>query len=284
MKKTILPGKYHGEILAPASKSYLQRAIAISCLANGTSNILGYSYSKDVDVAVSVAKAMGASIEIQQDKLTINGIQKIESELLLNCGEAGLSARMFSAIAALSNNEVVITGEGSLLERPMNMIVDALSQFGKSVKSTNGKLPITLKGKMTAAEATIDGAESSQLITGLLIALPLLENDSVLHLKNPKSLPYLQMTLDTLHEFGIRIEHSDFTLFKIKGNQKIQSTNYFVEGDWSGAAFHLVAGAVAGAVCVGNLNSNSAQADVAILEALKKCGANVVVNENRISV
>ncbi len=284
MKKIIHPANYHGTLQAPASKSYLQRAIALASLADGVSLIQGYTPSKDVDAAIRIIREMGARVLIEKDQLTIQGVGLPTKKMMLNCGESGLSTRMFSPIAALSNQTVVITGEGSLLNRPMHMIEDALNKLGKHVQTTNGKLPITFSGDLKAGKIIVDGSESSQLISGLLIALPLLKTDSEVHVMNPTSIPYIQMTLDILADFGIHVSHENYSIYRIASRQKVNPTKYNVEGDWSGAAFHLVAAAITGEVTLLNLNLKSAQADREIITALESCGAKLMEVENGISV
>lgn len=284
MKKIIHPANYHGTLQAPASKSYLQRAIALASLADGVSLIQGYTPSKDVDAAIRIIREMGARVLIEKDQLTIQGVGLPTKKMMLNCGESGLSTRMFSPIAALSNQTVVITGEGSLLNRPMHMLEDALNKLGKHVQTTNGKLPITFSGDLKAGKIIVDGSESSQLISGLLIALPLLKTDSEVHVMNPTSIPYIQMTLDILADFGIHVSHENYSIYHMASRQKVQPTNYKVEGDWSGAAFHLVAAAISGEVTLLNLNLKSAQADREIITALESCGAKLMEVENGISI
>lgn len=284
MKRIIHPAHYHGTLQAPASKSYLQRAIALACLAEGVSIIQGYTPSKDVDAAIRIIREMGARVLIEANQLTIEGVGLPTKKMVLNCGESGLSTRMFSPIAALSNQEVVITGEGSLLNRPMHMIEDALTKLGKHVQTTNGKLPITFKRDLKSGKIIVDGSESSQLITGLLIALPLLKTDSELHVMNPTSIPYIQMTLDILADFGIHVSHENYSIYRMAARQKVNPANYRAEGDWSGAAFHLVAAAITGEVTLLNLNLKSSQADREIITALESCGAKLEEVENGISV
>lgn len=284
MKKIIYSATYQGTLQAPASKSYLQRAIALACLAEGTSIIEGYTPSKDVDAAIRIIREMGARVLIENDKLTIEGVGLPTKKMVLNCGESGLSTRMFSPIAAITNQEILITGEGSLLSRPMHMIEVALTKLGKHVQTTNGTLPITLSGDLKSGKIVVDGSESSQLITGLLMALPLLKTDSELHVMNPTSIPYIRMTLDILADFGIHVSHENYSIYRIAARQKVNPTKYNVEGDWSGAAFHLVAAAIAGEVKLLNLNLKSAQADREILTAIESCGAKLVKVENEIFV
>lgn len=275
MNREIAPSKFSGSIKVPPSKSYLQRAIAIAAMANHAVKIDGYAPSKDVDAAIAIAKNMGAEVEIHQQKIIVQGNFNTANIKAIHCGEAGLSARMFAPVVALKEEKIIITGEGSLLKRPMHMVIEALQKLGKSVKSNNGLLPIEISGKLIAQKIKIDASESSQLLTGLLIALPFAAGNSEIEVTQLNSIPYIQMTLDILQQFGINIQHTNYRHFFIEGNQKVQSNNYTVEGDWSGAAFHLVAAAIAGNLELEGLNKNSAQADKAILEALDKAGAKI---------
>lgn len=284
MKRISKAGIYRGSVSAPASKSYLQRAIAIATLTSGTTKITGFSVCDDVKAACSIAVQLGADLTFLEDILIVRGTGFKNKELTINCAEAGLGARMFSPIAARSDQTIFVTGEGSLLQRPMNMVIEALQLLGKQVESKDGKLPLTIKGVMKGTELTIDGSESSQLLTGLLITLSQLENDSIIHAKNLKSIPYVNMTLECMAEFGLLVHKQDFHTFRIPGNQKVKAIDYHVEGDWSAASFHFVAAAIAGEVTVNNLNPHSLQADRAILDALGECGALVSVRKNNIRV
>lgn len=286
MSDTIVipPFRYNTSLMAPASKSYLQRAIAIASLCDDTCTIRNFYPSKDALAALSVAEGLGAIIQNRYDTLTIKKGGFSTGDVIINCQESGLSARMFSPIAAIYNRKTTIVGEGSLLSRPMDMVENALRQFGVKTNSNEGRLPLLIHGPLQPGEAFIDGSESSQLLTGLLIALPTLNRDSILCVENLKSIPYVQMTLDLLQEFGVRVHHEDFQMFHIQGNQKPVSRDYFVEGDWSGASFHLVGGAISGQVEVQGLNTSSAQADRAIVGALQACGAQVTFYGDSVKV
>ena len=284
MRQTIFSAIYQGKITAPASKSYLQRAIAIASLSDAPCVIQHYYPSSDAKAALSIVQDLGAKISIDNTNLTLQKGKISSKNVTINCGEAGLSARMFSPIAAMLYDEVSITGEGSLLLRPMRLIADALQKLGVAVCTNNGFLPIHTKGQLKPADISIDGSESSQLLTGLLIALSQLNRDSVVRVSELKSIPYIEMTLVILKHFGVNIEHKNHEIFWIKGNQNIAAKGYAVEGDWSGAAFHLVGGAISGKIVVDNLNIASAQADKAVLEALKACGATIITDNNSIIV
>jgi 3-phosphoshikimate 1-carboxyvinyltransferase len=273
LNKIIHPSTYSGRIQAPPSKSCLQRAIAIAAMANHTIEIVGYAPSKDVDAAIAIAKNIGAEITIHYQKILIKGNFNVAKFSKIHCGESGLSARMFAPLVALKEEKIIISGEGTLLTRSMNMVIEALQQLGKSVKSNNVLLPLEISGKLIPQKIKVDASESSQLLTGLLIALPFANSNSEIEVSQLNSLPYIQVTLDILEQFGINIKHTNYRHFFIEGNQKVQTNNFVVEGDWSGVAFHFVAAAIAGNIMIEGINKNSSQADRAILEALEKAGA-----------
>ncbi|MCC5923567.1 MAG: 3-phosphoshikimate 1-carboxyvinyltransferase [Crocinitomicaceae bacterium] len=274
----------NGLLTAPASKSYLQRAIAIACLGERPCTIANFYHSSDALAAINIAKNLGAKINLEDRSLHLVPGKVNSEKVLLNCGEAGLSTRMFSPIAAIFPRETIITGEGSILKRPMHMIEEALQQLGANVTSNKHYLPLHIQGPIRSGQITIDGSESSQLLTGLLIALPKLKGDSTIKVLNLKSTPYIQMTLDILHDFGVAVTHKNFEEFQIKGGQKPSLSNYFVEGDWSGASFPMVAAAISGKVEITGLNIKSTQADSAILQALALSGAKTAIHEDKITI
>jgi 3-phosphoshikimate 1-carboxyvinyltransferase len=207
--------------------------------------------------------------------LRLKNFDTAEISNTLHAGESALSLRMFAPIAALTGKEIILSGEGSLLNRPVEMVADALRQGGVKCTTNNGLLPLTLSGRLKSGHFHIDGSVTSQVLTGLLMALPVVEGDSVVVVENLKSKPYIDVTLDVLKFFGIEIEHDDYHTFTIRGNQKYTSCRYVVEGDWSSAAFWMVAGAIYGSVSISGLNPNSKQADRAVLNALKKANSTI---------
>src|SRR5664279_2997471 len=219
MERCLEPSALKGNIKAPASKSMTQRAIAASLLADGESIIHNPSYCDDSLAAMSIAVGLGAKIEPQVNELKIIG-SCVLKEPKLNCGESGLAIRMFSPIAALYPVEVSMIGANSLKKRPMLMVEEALNQLGAKCSSTGGFLPLTIRGPITGGKCEIDGSVSSQLLTGLLLALPLAKKDSEIKVNNLKSKPYIDMTIQILNYFGITIENQDYTKFRIHGNQK----------------------------------------------------------------
>jgi 3-phosphoshikimate 1-carboxyvinyltransferase len=283
MERYLEPSIIKGTIKAPASKSMTQRAIAAALLADGQSIIHNPSYCDDSLAAMSIAVGLGARVEPQVNELKING-SVVLKEPKLNCGESGLAIRMFSPIAALYPAEIKMVGANSLKKRPMFMIEEALNQLGVKCTSSGGFLPLTIEGPIVGGHCEIDGSVSSQLLTGLLMALPLATGNSEIRVNNLKSKPYIDMTIQILKSFGISVENRDYSLFRIQGNQKYIPHNYTVEGDWSGGAFLLVAGAINGQLCVRGLRSDSMQSDKSIVNALEKAGAQIISDEDQIEI
>jgi 3-phosphoshikimate 1-carboxyvinyltransferase len=283
MERYLEPSALKGDIKAPASKSMTQRAIAAALLADGQSTIHNPSYCDDSLAAMSIAVGLGAKVEPQVNEMKIFG-SVILKESKLNCGESGLAIRMFSPIVALYPAEIILVGANSLKKRPMSMVEEALNQLGVKCKSSSGFLPITIEGPLKGGNCEIDGSVSSQLLTGLLMALPLASKNSEIKVNNLKSKPYIDMTIQLLDSFGIKIENSDYNIFRIQGNQKYIPQDYTVEGDWSGGAFLLVAGAINGNLCIKGLKNDSRQSDMAILNALKLAGANMTSGLDQIEI
>lgn len=283
MQKTINKKRICGTIAAPASKSYAQRAVAAALLATGRSQLTNMELCNDTRAALDVARKLGAVISNAGTTYTIDG-GFAPTQRLLNIGESGLATRLFTPIAALAESEITITGEGSILTRPIEAMREPLEMLGVKVTTNDGLLPLTVKGRLKGGKVIADGSLSSQFITGLLTALPLAQNDTELHVANLQSIPYIDMTIEVLRHFGITIVHDDYKTFRIKANQSYTAANYNIEGDWSGASCMLVAGAIAGKITVTNLNPRSLQADCKIVEALLKAGAKVSMHQNSITV
>jgi len=283
MIKTINHSIIKGTIAAPASKSMMQRAIAIATLAKGKSTLYNYTPCNDSDTALKISKSLGATVSIKKTTVTIDGGMNPQVDEF-SCGEAGLGIRMFTPIASLWNKSITLHGEGSLKKRPISMLEKPMTQLGVDITTNNGFVPITVHGPLLGKHADVDGSISSQMLTGMLIALPLAVNDTILNVKDLTSKPYIDMTLDIIKDFGITILHDNYKTFTIHGNQNYKAREYNVEGDWSGASFLLVAGALGGEVIVSNIRSNSLQADLKILEAIKSAGAIVECHETTILV
>ena len=299
----------------PASKSFAQRAIIAAALAEGESRLGGYSPCGDNEAAIEVAKALGAKViaaepEARQDSTAIESASFSGKTLIIegigssanipekiNVGESGLLTRlMIPLTAALGNgNQIEIDGIGTLPTRPLKGASEIMAGFGTVLRPLNPApevhVPLTVQGPLLPGKTSISGKGGSQLISGLLMALPLLPEDSTLHIHDPKSIPYMFITADVLRRFGIKIgsemeggedflETQDWSLctgitFKIKGGQKYSPAAFDIEGDWSAAANFLVAGALFGDVKLTGLDTTSLQADISIMDILMEAGASL---------
>ncbi len=271
------PGSLSGRLRAPASKSHAQRLLLAASLAKGESRILNPGRCQDVVACLRVIQGLGAEIISEGKNLRIRGGQR-PSETVLDCGESGFCLRAASALAALSHHPHTLSGHGTLLMRPVDMVLEPLRALGAHCESSSSRPPIQIKGPLKGGRAHVDGSASSQALSGLLLALPLAPFDSELSLESLQSAPYVRMTLDVLQDFGIRVEASpDFKRFQIPGGQAYRPGVHAVEGDWSGAAFLLAAGVLAcdvdGCLRLEGLKPDSSQGDRRILEALNSAGA-----------
>lgn len=283
MNKTINPAQVAGEVRLPCSKSYAQRALAASLLCEGETTLSNIELCDDTRYAMDVITGLGAQIrQTDNTEYTIKGGLNPIADTI-NTGESGLATRLFTPIAALYDKSITITGKGTMMRRPIGMMIDPLRNLGVQVE-TDGYLPITVKGPLTGGETTVDAHVSSQFLTGLLMSLPLAQQDTILQVEQPNSLPYLAVTVDLASKFRIRMEHNGFKEFFIPGGQHYAPAKLHIEGDWSCAAFMLVAGAIAGEVTARAMNTLSLQADIAIIEALTKAGAVIITTPNEITV
>ena len=284
----IQPGKISGNIDAPTSKSSMQRACAAALLNDGKTIITNLGRSNDDLAALGVIDNLGAKVLQQStNELVIEskGVKPVSREM--NCGESGLGIRMFAPIAALSDQEIIINGTGSLLSRPMDFFDEIFPKLGIEIESNHGKLPIKIKGPLKPVDITIDGSLSSQFLTGLLMAYGKAATKPVtITVNNLKSKPYIDLTLQVMQEFGYSVINHQYESFEIHpvNVPSHQPKNYLVEGDWSGAAFLLVAGAIAGEITIKGLNVFSSQADKAILRALTMSEAVVSIAEDQIVI
>lgn len=290
MKVIIKPSVINGILTAPASKSSMQRACAAALLHQGETLIINPGKSNDDLAALDIIQKLGATVSLQNEGCKVISSKNNFCSLKdgsINCGESGLSIRMFTPIAALCNTPIVINGTGSLLKRPMNFFDEIFPQLGIEVKSNNGMLPIKIKGPLQPENITIDGSLSSQFLTGLLFAYAKAAVKPVnITVNNLKSKPYIDLTLQVMKHFGYNIENNNYQSFTVNPASGLNNVpvTYTVEGDWSGAAFLLVAGAIAGKIIVKGLDVLSTQADKAILQALIDSGATITIDEKQIEV
>ena len=309
----------------PASKSFAQRAIVAAALAQGTSHLTGYSPCGDNESALAAARKLGARVTVKGSELEITGIGAFENCLSISempVGESGFLTRMLiPVLSVVADGPVRVTGEKTLLGRPLAGAHDIMASFGvrlipeisplaplgrndkessvisseveKSHIARKGDcyIPLTVKGPLVPGRADVSGKGGSQLISGLLAALPLAANRSTVYVHDPRSIPYMFITVDVLRKFGIEIgsemeggddflQTQDWTLctgltFKMRGQQHYRAADFRIEGDWSGAANFLVAGAIFGDVEVEGLDTQSLQADISIMDILMDAGASM---------
>ena len=289
MLARVTPSIISGTITAPASKSSMQRACAASLIRKGKTIIKNPGVSNDDLAAIDVIQKLGAvvtKLENQDLHIVSGGVNPASNNI--NCGESGLGIRMFTPIAALSDNPITITGTGSLTTRPMHFFDEILPQVGVSIVSDSGKLPLHIQGPIKPQNITVDGSLSSQFLTGLLMAYGAAgASDCTITVTSLKSKPYIDLTLAVMRHFGWDVEcmnHEQF-VFKAPSNALDNSAiQYQVEGDWSGASFLLVAGAIAGGIVVEGLDPFSTQADKAVLQALIDAGCQISIQPNKIEI
>ncbi|MGN6293469.1 MAG: 3-phosphoshikimate 1-carboxyvinyltransferase [Chitinophagaceae bacterium] len=283
MKVIIQPTILKGVIQAPASKSSMQRACAAALAAKGTSEISNPGHSNDDKAAMDIISRLGAKLEEQAtDLLRVSSEGIFPVEPFIDCGESGLSIRMFTPLVALSDKEITIKGSGSLVTRPMDFFDEILPQLGVKVKTQEGKLPLVIQGPLKPATISVDGSLSSQFLTGLLLAYAAAGASNVsIHVNDLKSRPYIDLTLDVMKRFGLKTpENRDYKEFYFDDSVSTAEAthHYTVEGDWSGGAFLLVAGAIAGPITVRGLDIASTQADKAIVQALMQANAGIAID------
>jgi 3-phosphoshikimate 1-carboxyvinyltransferase len=272
------PSSIAGALRAPRSKSDMQRACAAALLHQGVTRIVDPGKSNDDLAALDVISKLGAEVSEEGNTVVVNskGVHPFFEEI--NCGESGLGIRMFTPIASLSSKELTISGTGSLLSRPMHFFDAIFPQLGISIHSNEGKLPLVIKGPIHPSSIEVDGSLSSQFLTGLLMAYSAAgAKDVTITVKDLKSKPYIDLTLGVLASFGMKVPLvKDYETFSFSATEHVQPVgeiSYRVEGDWSGAAFLFVAGAIAGEISIHGMKADSVQADMKILEAIKDAGA-----------
>ncbi len=270
----ITPQVLAGTVQAPPSKSFAHRAVIGAFLAGDTCKIKNLHLSADVSATLDCVSKLGAKWKYSEKNYTAT-IEKgntKSSAVLLDCGESGSTLRFFIPIAMAMRDEVSFTGHGRLMKRPLDPYFEIFKEKNISYTLNDGILNV--KGRLTAGEYKIDGTVSSQFITGLLFALPLLDGDSQITIKGTlTSRAYVDITLDVMKKFGIEIENKNYSSFVIKGNQRYIAQSYIVEGDFSQAAFWLVAGAMGCDVICSGLDEKSLQGDKKIIKIIESTGA-----------
>jgi len=285
MEFNVKSGLYKGVVSIPASKSDSQRALLLSSMASGKSTLKNVGSSADELAMLKTIKAFGANVTISEDNsLVVDGAFDLSNINSIHCGESGLGLRLLTAISSLGEKKISLDGEGSLRKRDQRFFEHFLPKMGVELKSNNGKLPIDVKGPLKAGEYTVDGSESSQYISGLLIAFSQVDGLTKLTVENLASRPYVDMTLATLRQFGVNVKENETNVFTIVGKQEIRATTYTIDGDWSAASFWLVASALGLDVSVQGLSMASKQADKAMLNALMRANCGIVTDESGLKI
>lgn len=294
MKREVYPSILKGTVKAPGSKSIAQRLAAAALLAGGETIIRDYPDSADCQAALEVIQSLGAVVEKSGNDVFIKGGFPNNSDFKIKnpktdifCGESGLSSRLFTPLAALHEDAITVNGSGSLLTRPFTEFDKVIPALGADCSTNNGLLPVKVKGPMKGGFAKLDGSLSSQFLTGLLMSLPVAQQDTVLEVSNLTSKPYVLMTIEVMKQFGVDVKNTNFERFEIKAGQKYKAQEVTVPGDWSGAAFLLVAGALCSGeegIVVSNLDRTITQADNRILEALTLAGVTFTINKDEVHV
>ncbi|HHZ02253.1 MAG TPA: 3-phosphoshikimate 1-carboxyvinyltransferase [Tissierellia bacterium] len=273
----IKPSKLKGEINPPPSKSLTHRAIICASLCkDGISLVDNVILSDDILATIEGMKKLGAEIEINNNtnntyKLHIRGIRGNIEHTEIDCRESGSTLRFLIPVALMVTNSCTFTGRGRLIERPLDTYYEIFREKNIIYENNNGKLPLTVSGKLRGGNYTLSGKLSSQFVSGLLFALPLIREDSIITIRDKmESAPYVDLTLDILKKFNINIENISYKQFLVPGDSLYKASSYTVEGDYSQAAFYIVAKALGNNVeCVG-LNENSLQGDKEIVNIIKE--------------
>ena len=267
----------------------MQRACAAALLAKGKSIIHHPGHSNDDQAAIEIIKALGALVETEDEIMQIDSTSTEPIARDINCHESGLSIRMFTPIVSLSEKQITIKGEGSLTSRPMDFFDKILPQMGVKIKTNSGKVPVIVQGPLQPGNIEIDGSLSSQFLTGLLMAYAAADaKDVTIKVTDLASKPYIDLTLDVMRRFGLKLpenkNYEEFYFPMETHNSSLITHEYTVEGDWSGGAFLLVAGAVAGPLTVRGLDMMSTQADKEIMRALSDANAGFAIEAKGIKL
>ncbi len=273
MDAIITPSKLSGEVIIPPSKSLSHRAIIAASLANGKSKISNVLFSNDIIATINAMRACGAKIEEHEDYLIIEGSDVIRKENVIDANESGSTIRFMIPIALVSNEEITFTGKNHLVKRPLDTFLEIFDSQGIKYERGEDYLPLKVNGGLKSGEFNVRGDISSQFITGLLYALPLLNGDSIIHITTKmESIGYIDLTIDILKMFGIVIENRNYQEFYIKGNQKYKPCDYTIEGDYSQSAFFLVANALGASIKLKAMEEKSHQGDKKIISDMNDFG------------
>jgi len=279
----IIPTSLNGAIDIPSSKSLCHRAIIASALAEGTSIINNIILSEDILATINAVQALGAKVTIDKDKAIVTGtsFQNIQNSTI-DCKESGSTLRFIIPLGLLAGCEIRYIGSGNLCNRPLDPYIEIFKEQG--IKFSSPKLSMNIEGELKHGDFVLKGSISSQFITGLMFALPMLQGNSTIYIIDAlESKAYIDLTLDTLKNFGIHIENNNYRSFFIKGFQHYKAISYTVEGDYSQAAFWIAAGLLGQEVICNSLSNDSKQSDKAFIDIMIKCGGQIKINKSSIT-
>ena len=280
----ITPNTLEGTMVVPPSKSDAHRAIICAALSDGISEIFPIEISNDIMATINAIKAIGAKVRVIGDRLLVDGSSSLrENYAEIDCCDSASTLRFLLPVVCCRGIRAKFKGSKGLKARPMKNFTACFQKAGINF-SFEGEFPSEVFGMVSPGRFSIPGNISSQFISGLLLALPMLSNDSEIYLTTPlESAKYVEMTINTMQKFGVKIEKTSYG-YRVPGKQTYSAQNYKVEGDWSQAAFFMAAGAIAGKIRIKGLNMNSVQADKQILAFLQRVGANIEHDEDDIIV
>ncbi|MBQ6782541.1 MAG: 3-phosphoshikimate 1-carboxyvinyltransferase [Acholeplasmatales bacterium] len=285
MDVIITPNMLSGSVVIPPSKSLSHRAIIAASLAKGKSKISNVMYSNDIKATINAMRACGAKIEEYKDYLIIEGSDVIRKESIIDANESGSTIRFMIPIALVSNEEITFVGKNHLVKRPLDTFLEIFDKQGIKYERGEDYLPLKVNGGLKSGEFTVRGDISSQFITGLLYALPLLDGDSVIHISTEmESKGYIDLTIDILKMFGIEIENRNYQEYYIKGNQKYKPCDYTIEGDYSQSAFFLVANALGADIKLLAMKEKSHQGDKKIINDMNDFGFSIKFINNELVI
>ena len=283
----IYPSKLKGEVKIPPSKSMAHRAIICAALSDNSCKIDNIDYSDDIIATIDAMNTLGAEIKKYENYLEVKGIysniKKIKRDRIIDCNESGSTLRFLIPISLLFDGSSNFIGKGNLGKRPLTTYYEIFDKQKIQYTYEKDKLNLTINGKLKADIFEVEGNVSSQFISGLLFTLPLLDKDSkIIITTNMESKGYIDLTLDMMKKFGVEVINNNYKEFLIKGNQKYKSVDYYVEGDFSQAAFYLCADALGNDIWCKDLDENSLQGDKEIIDILKRMNNKFISKDKKI--
>ncbi len=284
MRVKINPSSIHGNIRIPASKSMAHRAIICASLAQGTSIVSNVTYSKDIEATIACMEALGAQIQVQGSTCIVKGcdVRKVDHSIHIDCNESGSTLRFLIPLCALTSQKASLAGHGRLLQRPQDVYKEI---FEEQNLTFDQQETLNIQGPLKSGHFKIKGDISSQFITGLMLSLPLLEEESTLEIIPPyESKSYVNLTLQMLENFGIQVIEEDDFHYRIPGNQHFKANDVCVEGDYSQLAFFAVLASLQNELMLENMDAHSRQGDRIILDFIQKAGAFVQKTDDYIQV